>query len=76
MVIKQTLAKRMCQTLNMPLPYCSAAINELQAHALDKLKARDTFKDKGKILKKKKNNNFSSKKLNGQTYGEFLVFSL
>lgn len=43
----QSLAGRLSSTLNIPYNYCLSAINELQSNAIDKLKARDLFKDTG-----------------------------
>lgn len=45
----QKLTSNMCQILNIPYDYCSAAITELQTSALDKLKARDEFAQTGRI---------------------------
>lgn len=36
--------------MNIPYNYCLSAINELQANAIDKLKARDLFKDTGSMI--------------------------
>lgn len=67
--ILQGLATRLSQTLNLSYNYCLAAINELQTNAIDKLKARDLFRDEGKIYLKSSNSNifqylyFKSKEL-------------
>lgn len=47
--IFQSLASRLSQSLNISEGYCVAAINELQTNAIDKLKARDLFRESGKL---------------------------
>ncbi|XP_055305346.1 NEDD8 ultimate buster 1 [Sitodiplosis mosellana] len=43
----ESLASRLASTVNIPYNYCLSAINELQANAIDKLKARDLFNETG-----------------------------
>lgn len=51
----QALAVQLCELMHMSKDYVLAAINELQTNALEKLKARDMFRDTGKIITVKRN---------------------
>lgn len=45
----QSLASRLSQSLNISQGHCVAALNELQTNAIDKLRARDLFRESGKF---------------------------
>lgn len=49
-VFPQNLASRLCETINVTHGYCVAALNELQTNAVDKLKARDLFRESGTVF--------------------------
>lgn len=43
----QNLASNFSDTLNIKYDYCLAALNELQNHALDKLKSNEELRNEG-----------------------------